>query len=186
MISVFVAGSRRLGRLNDEIRERLGNVTVGSYRVLVGDAKGADKAVQSFLFERKYQNVVVFCSGTKCRNNLGSWPTHNVKVPSGISGRAFYTRKDVEMAQNADYGLMLWDGKSVGTINNIVELVQRGKKALVYLSSNKSFRSVSSLGDLESLLSHCDPDDVGAIERKVGLQSRLKQANHPSQQILDF
>ena len=62
MISVFVAGSRKLGRLNDQVRERLENIIAGSYRVFVGDANGADKAIQSFLSEQKYEHVVVFCS----------------------------------------------------------------------------------------------------------------------------
>lgn len=82
MTSVFVAGSRKLGRLNEQVKERQGNVIAGSYQVLVGDANGADKAVQTFLQERGYHNVIVYCSGEKCRINLGSWPTYNVPVPS--------------------------------------------------------------------------------------------------------
>jgi hypothetical protein len=186
MNSVFVAGSRTLGRLNDQVRERLGNVIAGSYRVLVGDANGADKAVQSYFFERQYRNVVVFCSGNKCRNNLGAWPTQNVEVPSGLTGRAFYTCKDIEMAENADYGLMLWDGKSAGTMNNVLELVKRGKKALVYLSPKGAFFTVSSLSDLDVLLSHCASEDRDEIGKKVGLKTRLKELVPSSQCVLHF
>ncbi|MBW7877626.1 MAG: hypothetical protein H3C47_16740 [Candidatus Cloacimonetes bacterium] len=168
MISVFAAGSRKLARLNDQVRDRLENIIAGSYRVLVGDANGADKAIQSYLFERNYKNVVVFCSGTKCRNNLGAWPTHNVNVPSWITGREFYTRKDIEMAENANYGLMLWDGKSVGTINNVFELLKRNKKTLVYLSTKKVFFSVLVVNDLEALLQNCCSDDITEIRKKIG------------------
>ena len=186
MTSVFVAGSRKLGRLNDEVRERLGNVIAGSYQVLVGDANGADKAIQSYLNEHRYQHVLVFCSGAKCRNNVGAWPTRNVEVPAGITGRAFYTRKDIEMADSADYGLMLWDGKSPGTINNVMELLKRGKKALVYLSPRKRFLSIASLNDLEALLNSCTPDDIEIIRKKVGLGSRLKEVARSNQCALDF
>lgn len=186
MTSVFVAGSRKLGRLNDQVRDRLENIVAGSYQVLVGDANGADKAIQSLLSERKYENVVVFCSGSKCRNNLGGWPTHNVEVPSGVTGRAFYTYKDVEMAESADYGLMLWDGKSAGTISNVMELVKRHKRSLVYLSPKRTFISVSSLNDLEALLTNCSPDDIREIKKKVGLKSQLQQIAKSSQSALGF
>ena len=186
MTSVFVAGSRKIGRLNDQVRERLGNVIAGSYRVLVGDANGADKAVQAFLSERQYKNVVVFCSGATCRNNVGAWPTHNVDVPSGMTGRAFYTCKDIEMAENADYGLMLWDGKSAGTLNNVLELVKRGKKALVYFSPKSIFFSISALGDIDVLLSHCSSDDREEIGKKIGLKSRIHEIAQASQCAIGF
>ncbi|NTU54214.1 MAG: hypothetical protein HGA97_11085 [Chlorobiaceae bacterium] len=132
----------------------------------MGDANGADKAVQSFLFEWRYDDVLVFCSGDKCRNNVGAWPTQRVEVPYGMTGRAFYTCKDIKMAENADYGLMLWDGKSAGTMNNVFELVKRGKKTLVWLSPKGVFLSVSSLRDIEVLLSQCAPDDRAEIRKK--------------------
>lgn len=186
MTAVFVAGSRQLGRLNEQIRERLGNVIAGSYQVLVGDANGADKAVQTFLFNQRYSNVRVFCSGSECRNNIGAWPTHNVEVPPSATGRAFYTAKDIAMVENADYGLMIWDGKSTGTISNVMELLKRKKKALVYFSPKQSFLSVSSLNDLELLLYDCVPGDVETIAKKVGLKSRLREIAQSSQSALHF
>lgn len=186
MNSVFVAGSRTIGWLNDQVRERLGNVIACSYRVLVGDANGADNAGQSFLFERQYDNVVVFCSGGRCRNNVGAWPTQRVKVPSGMTGRAFYTCKDIEMAENADYCLMLWDGKSAGTMNNVLELVKRGKKTLVWLSPKGVCLSVSSLSDIEALLSQCALEDRDEITRKVGMQTQRKKMPLLSQCAIGF
>jgi hypothetical protein len=38
------------------------------------------------------------------------------------------------MAQDAQCGVMLWDGKSKGTLNNIQELLSAGKKTLVYFA----------------------------------------------------
>lgn len=186
MTSVFVAGSRKLSRLNEQVLKRLENVVAGSYAVLVGDANGADKAVQRFLLERDYQNVTVYCSGSVCRNNLGNWKTHYVEVNPKISGRDFYTRKDVEMAAVADYGMMIWDGKSPGTINNVLELTGRGKKALVYLSSLKQFFTVSSLDDISVLLSHCSEDDFKLIARKTGLNTKLRNIAQSNQQALGF
>lgn len=37
---------------------------------LIGDANGADKAAQTYLSERQYPSVTVFCIGGQCRNNV--------------------------------------------------------------------------------------------------------------------
>ena len=58
---VFVAGSRALSRLNAQVKERLDNIVKQNFTIMVGDANGADKAVQRHLAERSYQHVVVYC-----------------------------------------------------------------------------------------------------------------------------
>ena len=79
MQCVFVAGSRALSKLNAQVKERLDNIVKQNFTVLVGDANGADKAVQRYLAERSYQHVVVYCMDL-CRNNIGNWPTHAEKM----------------------------------------------------------------------------------------------------------
>jgi hypothetical protein len=39
--------------------------------------------------------------------------------------------KDLHMAREADYGFMIWDGQSSGTLSNILELLEMGNKVLV-------------------------------------------------------
>jgi hypothetical protein len=54
---------------------------------------------------------------------------------SRFNGNFFYhTAKDLAMAESADCGFMLWDGLSKGTLNNILNLLERGKKSVVYFS----------------------------------------------------
>lgn len=173
MKTVFLSGSRAISRLNAEIRERLENITSQSFRVLVGDANGADKALQAYLKERRYQNVTVYCSGQRCRNNVGSWKTEYIDVPPGTRGRDFYTRKDRVMAQSADYGFVLWDGKSAGSIENVVSLLKRGKKALVYYSPGKDFLSIAAVQDLKRLLARTTPEALEAIGKKVMLEKAV-------------
>lgn len=50
-----------------------------------------------------------------CRNNSGNWPTRQRVAPRGAKGFDYYSIKDRAMAAAAEYGLMLWDGKSKGT-----------------------------------------------------------------------
>ena len=82
MKKVFIGGSRRLSRLNPKIRKRLDRIIQGGLEVLVGDANGADKAVQRYFKDLKYFNVRVFCMSGRCRNNLGNWPTEEITAPN--------------------------------------------------------------------------------------------------------
>ncbi len=120
MNTIFIGGSRHVSRLPAEVKKRLDNVIASHHQVIVGDANGADKAVQKHFFDANYANVTVFCSGDAPRNNLGSWTTHRVHVPEGTKGFQFYAAKDREMAREADFGLMIWDGKSPGTVLNVL------------------------------------------------------------------
>jgi probable addiction module antidote protein len=131
MTTVFIGGSRHLSRLSSEVKERLHNITSSGARVVIGDANGADKAVQKFLHDVSYKNVVVFCSGDHCRNNLGQWEARHIKPPKQVKGFDFYATKDREMAREADFGLMIWDGKSPGTVLNILRLIRANKKAVL-------------------------------------------------------
>lgn len=186
MSTVFVSGSRKIGRLNAEIRERLGNITRNNYYVVVGDANGADKAVQRYLADAQYGNVTVYCAGKRCRNNLGAWSTRAVDVDPRLKGRDFYTQKDLSMAEDADYGFVLWDGKSVGSLSNVIELLQRGKRALVYLSPKAQFVTVSDSESLRTLLALCDAEDVSSMDKKIGLSRSLQRIEGGHQEALGF
>jgi hypothetical protein len=74
--------------------------------ILVGDANGADKAVQTY-FAEHYANVLVFCTAGDCRNNVGNWPARAVGAPHRTRDFAFFTAKDAAMAEEADVGSFL-------------------------------------------------------------------------------
>lgn len=181
MTTVFVSGSRTINRLNMETRNRLKNVVDKQFSILVGDANGADKAFQKYLAEMRYPNVVVFCSGDHCRNNLGNWEIKHVYVDSKLKGRDFYTQKDKMMAAQADYGLVLWDGKSPGSFNNIMELVKNRKKALVYFTPDKKFYTLSGLDDAQNLLNRCDRDSLAGIQKRLKLQTKVQDQGSRTQ-----
>jgi hypothetical protein len=173
MKKVFIGGSRRLTRLSPSIKERTAKIIDEGLQVLVGDASGADKAIQKFYAEERYPNVVVFHSGTLCRNNLGNWPTRPVKVDRTQRDFLFYAAKDLVMSEEADYGLMLWDGESQGTVNNVLNLLERGKKVVVYLSPQKEFLTFRALADADELLRRLTPDLAAALDKKIGVRRRI-------------
>jgi len=160
MTVVFVGGSRHVARLSAEVCRRLDRIVEQNFRVVVGDANGADRAVQAYLQACHYRQVEVFCSGNTTRNNVGNWPVRNVAVAKPSKrDRAFYTAKDREMTVEANFGLMIWDGKSTGTLMNIVRLIQQKKKAVLYITKQEKFvEFLGADGDMLTLRSLCPPE----------------------------
>lgn len=173
MKTVFIGGSRRLTRLNDTIRSRVDNIIRQHFTVVIGDANGADKAMQSYFEVKGYRNVIVYCMGDRCRNNLGNWPTKRVSVNRQKKDFAYYATKDEEMAKSASYGFMIWDGRSKGTLNNILNLLRQQKKVLVYFSPDKSCHTIGSFEDLTALLSKCSSEARRKFEREFILSSSV-------------
>jgi hypothetical protein len=158
MTTVFVGGSRRIARIDAGIMQRLDRMVERRLRVMVGDANGADSAVQDYLHERRYDLVEVFCSGSLCRNNRGGWPTRTVTVPAATRRRdfSFYAAKDREMAVEATVGLMLWDGESFGTVMNVQRLIGQHKMVVVYVQHKRQFVDVKSSDDWDRFLAMCN------------------------------
>jgi hypothetical protein len=166
--NVFVAGSRRVSHLADDVRRRLDEMIQRELAILVGDANGADKAIQAHFAARSYKNVTVFCTAGDCRNNVGAWPIHAVPAPHRVKDFAFFTAKDAAMAEEADVGLMLWDGQSTGTMVNVARLVARGKITVVYLSPGTKFFTVKTAEDLDAILLTTTPKVRAKIEESIG------------------
>ena len=127
------------------------------FTILVGDANGADKAVQRYLADRDYRNVLVHCMTANCRNNVGGWPTREVTAPQGARCFAYYPVKDQVMVDAADCGLMLWDGDSKGTLNSVINMLRQNKPVVVYLAPKKAFQNLRSADDVGELLSKWTP-----------------------------
>jgi len=175
-MKVFIGGSRAVSKLNPVIRERLDDLIRRGCSILIGDANGADKAVQQYLADRHYPNVEVFCM-EECRNNVGHWPTRSIEPPNGSKGFSYYAAKDSAMAQEAGCGVMFWDGKSKGTLQNMLKLVGAGKRTLVYFAPSRDFHVLTSEPDLQELLARCDRRSLEAASRALGVE--LNQPSLP-------
>ncbi len=173
MTRVFIAGSRRLSRLNADVRRRIDTMVEKGFTILVGDANGADKAVQRYLAEKSYRNVIVHCMADNCRNNAADWPTREIAAPPGARGFAYYATKDQAMVDAAEYGLMLWDGESKGTLNSVISMVRQDKPVVVYLAPKNTFQNLRSDDDVIALLRQCDRARVQRFERELGLEPTL-------------
>lgn len=165
MTKVFVGGSRHASRLNAQVRGRLDNIMDKGFPIVIGDANGVDKAVQQYLHSKHYPNVEVFCSEGICRNNIGNWQTRNIPAGTRQRNAQFYSAKDRVMAQEATVGLMVWDGKSVGTLLNVFRLLSLQKKSVIYTVPEKRFLEFRSEAEWENFLG----------SRDIGLRHKIEQ-----------
>src|SRR3954469_16000963 len=67
----------------------------------------------------------------------------------------FYAAKDREMAREADFGLMIWDGKSAGTTLNVLRLVRAGKIAVLFNVPEKKVFNFKVAADWGTFLDGC-------------------------------
>ncbi|GAB59429.1 hypothetical protein RNAN_2432 [Rheinheimera nanhaiensis E407-8] len=77
------------------------------------------------------------------------------------------------MAEVCDYGFMIWDTKSSGTLKNIIELLKRKKSSLVYINKNKEFSTVKSIDDFEGILKNMSEAAFKKAEENLKLSSQI-------------
>ena len=150
-MKVFIGGSIGSKYLDYTVKNELDKYMNSKFEILIGDAYGVDCLVQRYLNEHGYGNVTVYASNGRARNTVGGWKVECVDVPSGVYGRDFYTYKDVAMTNACDFALMVWNGKSQGTRNNILRLIHAGKSVTVYLSEKRELKSVNCYIDYKKL-----------------------------------
>lgn len=185
MTKVFIGGSREVSKLDNDLKSRIDNIIKNGFMVLIGDANGADKAVQKYLYEKDYRNVIVFCMEGRCRNNIGSWKTKCIDITENKRGFDYYSTKDIEMAKETDYGFMIWDAKSKGTLNNAINLLKLNKKILLYFNPDRNFYGINNFNDLKRLLSKCNRTDLEIFEKKLHI-SEILRANQGEQSTHEF
>ena len=182
MSKVFLGGSRHVSTLAPAVRTRLDRIIEKGLPIVLGDANGADKAIQQYLHARRYRNVEVFCSGSVCRNNLGGWDTREVVPAVRSRGFAFFAAKDREMARQARFGLMVWDGRSSGTVLNVLRLLHQGKKVAVYNVSEKQFTDLSAYDQWDDFISRYDDEVRTAIDARMSPEDFIEDAGQLAMQ----
>jgi len=180
MTEVFIGGSRKISRLDSQLKRRIDRIIDKRIPVIVGDANGVDKAVQDYLYDKKYDFVQVFCSGHSCRNNSGGWPLRLIAVSHKKKDFSFFAAKDRAMADEASIGLMIWDKKSIGTIINVLRMIANRKKVVLYLAPDHVFLDLKSYEDLQALIARCPSRLREKIKIKIELDSATKEAEKSS------
>ena len=150
-MNVFVSGSRAVNKFDENVLNALFDELNSGVRILVGDADGVDTELQKFCAAQQYKNVTVFATNGKVRNNVGNFTVQNVPMDKNAYYKTFFVQKDIAMTDTADYGVVIWDGKSKGTFNNIERLVKQNKPCHVYLANDKRWVTVENEYSLKNL-----------------------------------
>tara|TARA_R110000868_G_scaffold11792_1_gene57542 strand:- start:1120 stop:1731 length:612 start_codon:yes stop_codon:yes gene_type:complete len=82
------------------------------------------------------------------------------------------------MARKSDYGLMIWDCKSTGTLSNVIELLKEKKKSVVFVNKNTDFITISDKEGLDHLLTFMSAHARAKAENKIGLSSKMASIEH--------
>jgi len=80
------------------------------------------------------------------------------------------------MARETDYGFMLWDAKSKGTLSNVINLLKLNKPVAVYLSPTKGLHTLNSLQDLTKIMGTCDKSLIDTFEKLKGSSQDIQRA----------
>lgn len=148
---VFISGSRAIKELSDVIKKKIDELIDKEVTIYVGDADGVDTLVQNYLNEKGYKNVVVTYVLNKPRN-LASKDFKTIKVETKEktdSWAELFAVKDKYMTFETDYSVVIWDGKSRGSLNNIERAQENGKGIKVYSNEGKELMSIPPKGQIE-------------------------------------
>lgn len=131
-MKVFLSGSKTAVKLPEQLKRTIDRYYDENAEFLIGDCFGADKLMQEYLCQKGYSCVTVYYSGTVLRWNAGNFPVKEIRVPDGVTGYARFRLKDLAMSRDCDCAIMLWDGKTRGTGQNILNMQRMGKPYTVF------------------------------------------------------
>jgi hypothetical protein len=186
MTKVFISGSIKIKNLDSKVIERLQNIISSNLEIIVGDADGVDSTVQMFLKSNGVRLVTVYCTGDTPRHNLGQWEVKKVSTSFRPGTRQYFTVKDKMMALDCDYGFMIWDTCSTGTLSNVIELVENNKIGLVYINKVKQFLKVKNIEDLEKLIQFMSTVALKKADEKIGLFKKIESMKVKQDDLFDM
>lgn len=177
-MSIFIGGTINISTLKPLVLTKLNSIIENKLSILIGDANGVDKAVQFFLESNDYKNVTVYYSGTKPRNNIGNWPVKLIETESKKRNREFFTKKDEAMAKIASFGFMIWNRKSEGTLNNIVNLLNLNKKVCLFDNIENKIIFLKSIEDLDNFILSLNSEELFTLLKKLKNKSNKELKSH--------
>lgn len=133
MKTVFISGSSKIKRLNNEMTDCLDELMKQDVQVIVGDCYGVDILAQKYLKTHGFDRVTVYTSTETPRrcefpNVVSLW-----EQAQGKFGEDFYQVKDKAMCEACDGAIAFWNGISYGVKCNIERIKASGKPLKVII-----------------------------------------------------
>ena len=146
MNSVFISGSIALKGIPYTVEQSIKELIDQGTEILVGDAKGVDTAIQNYCKRLGYSNVTVYSIYPVPRYRVPEFKAKHILVNSELrTVRERQTVKDAAMTADCDYSLVIWDGKSRGSYQNIIRTIKSGKKVKVFLQPENRYLEHSKI-----------------------------------------
>ena len=152
-MKVFIGGSRSIKELDENVCHVLFEELNSNSEILVGDADGVDAEVQKFCMRQNYGNIVVYATNGKPRNNVGNFEVCSIAVDKNTFRKQYFVKKDIAMTDAADYGVVIWDGKSKGSLNQLYRMVRQNKPCQVYIPDDKRWIEIESENTIKGISS---------------------------------
>lgn len=153
-MTIVLGGSRHIFVLTQEVKDQILKEITANESFFIGDAPGVDTAFQNFLSKCSYSRVKIFSSAGYIRNNLGNWDSELVETGLKSKSNSTHAFKDRHMCNEADKGIMIWDGRSAGTLGNVIDLVGQGKTCYMWIAQDSDLLKFDSVTSLENWMSN--------------------------------
>lgn len=198
MKSVFISGSIKIKTLPTIAIKSINNIIKNEFSILLGDAYGIDYLVQSYLDKKSYFNVNIYSITDPPRNIASEKFSKNIidyknmdeyiklseeeKTRITFSEKRKQSLKDIAMVKKADFLLVIWNGESEGSKNNIIRGINLNKKIKVILNSKIVPQENINLKFIENIYE--ENRGIGIKELKSRLNQELGEGNIPSNNLL--
>lgn len=178
-MKIFVNGSRNVKQdIPALICNKIDKYMESSDVFLLSGNAGIDMSVQKYLSAQKYDKVTLYFSGDrKHKTNMGGWNEEHCPVGFKSTSYKYYIEKDFAMAEDADEGIIIWDGESKSQFVNMLNLVILGKYCNLYLLKEDRWIEIRGLEDLSEYVGKCggwDISDTEEILTKCGFSIEMK------------
>lgn len=132
-MKIFISGSKSISKLPELAKAFIDQFIENGDEILIGDCYGVDAVVQKYLEAKEFNNTTIYCSGITPRNNfVSAAKIHScTEAAKDLTGSEFQYVKDIQMAADCDQALMIWDGKSKGTAENLKRIKEMAKPFVV-------------------------------------------------------
>ena len=123
----FISGSKTISTLAESTKDAIDIFISLEAEFLIGDCYDIDFAIQKYLESKGYSKVTIYCSGETPKYNFVSGakihPCANVE-------------KDIQIINDCDAALIIWDGKSKETEKNIHRILELNKMHNIFINGS--------------------------------------------------
>ena len=171
-MKIYVGGSKNIDILPECVRVRLKELAGEKDEFIMGANAGADVLFREFLSKDAKASVNVYIPEDEDVSYDGVNVTHfkpryddeddrRTYEEIFMHGSFVFPDADYSLLKDAEYGLFLWDGESLRTFMNVLEMVWYEKPVEVYLVKTGNIYKIEKAEDLKELVDKPGEDYVG-------------------------